>query len=131
MCTLASTVDVPIPSLPSLSKRANSESSLELTSWTNVSTRRSLLSLRLLILFTESPELGSVVTNAKPVNVNEPPPENSISPFTTSFVFEPRPTASERLPPITTIPDTLVIHIGTSPVAASSTRSSKDSFWDV
>ena len=102
MWTFASGESVPKPNLPSLSKRANSSSLFSSISCTKVKARRVEPSnLLLIILRLVAPV---VVENSKPVSLNEPPPENSRSPFTTSLVFAPLPSASPRWPPTTTRP---------------------------
>jgi hypothetical protein len=64
-------------------------------------------------------EAPVVVKKSKPVNLNVPAPANSMSPFTMSLVpgRAAAAAASERLPPITTVPKS-VIQRGTSPVAS-------------
>ena len=93
-------VAVPIPNLPSSSKRANSESKtldnlMYKCDWTSRSTIPHI---------SNNVKPKSEVENSKPDSLNEPPPSNSISPLTTSFVLEPLPSAVSLLPPITTIP---------------------------
>ena len=66
------------------------------------------------MIFLEVPP--AVVKKSKPVNLNVPVPANSTSPFTMSFVFvrAAAAAASSLLPPMTTVPKS-VIHKGTSP----------------